>query len=262
MPSQQDIEAFARRASRIDVVPGVDLREVDQLSLLQELAGFYPAMPFTDDASAGLRYRFVNPSYSYADGIFLYSMLRRFRPRRLIEVGSGYTSALTLDTNERFLHNQIECTFIEPYPELLLSLISEGDKARTRVIPTRLQDVPLALFDSLEAGDILFIDSTHVAKVNSDVNYLFFEIIPRLAPGTMIHVHDVFPGFEYPIDWLREGRAWSEQYVLRAFLQFNASFRIRLFGNYMVQRHTDWFRTHMPLCLKNPGGALWMERVA
>jgi hypothetical protein len=180
----------------------------------------------------------------------------------VIEVGSGYTSAVTLDTSEHFLDGQVECCFIDPHPELLLSLITDRDRQRSRLIHSRLQDVDLALFDSLEARDVLFIDSTHVSKVNSDVNYLFFEILPRLTPGTMVHIHDVFPSFEYPLDWLRAGRAWNEQYVLRAFLEFNTAFRIRLFGAHMIHRHPDWFRANMPLCLKNPGGAFWMERMS
>jgi predicted O-methyltransferase YrrM len=261
IPSLDDIEEFGRLHVRPDAVPGVDLNEAAQLSLLTELAKLYPSMPFREEATPGFRYRFDNPSYSYADGIFLHTMLRHLRPSRVIEVGSGYTSALTLDTNEHFLENRVTCTFIEPHPELLLSLLTDDDRRTARVIRSRLQDVDLAVFDELEAGDILFIDSTHVSKVNSDVNRLFFEILPRLAPGTLVHLHDVFPSFEYPLDWLRNGRAWNEQYVLRAFLQFNATFTIRLFGSHMIQRHPDWFRMNMPLCLKNPGGAFWMQRV-
>jgi predicted O-methyltransferase YrrM len=262
IPSLEDIESSARRHKSPDQVPGVELNEADQLVLLGELTKFYPTMPFRDEATPGFRYRFDNPSYSYADGILLHTMLRYLRPRRVVEVGSGYTSALTLDTNEHFLGNQVSCSFIEPHPNLLLSLITEKDLQSVRVIRSRLQDVDLRLFDELEAGDILFIDSTHVSKVDSDVNCLFFDVLPRLKPGTLIHLHDVFPSFEYPLDWLRHGRAWNEQYVLRAFLQFNASFRIRLFGSHMIDRYPDWFRTHMPLCLKNPGGAFWMQRIA
>jgi hypothetical protein len=261
IPSAEDIDILERNPARAAPLPGVSLGDEAQLALLGELAQFYPSMPFTPGPTPGLRYRFENPSYSYADGTLLHTMLRWLRPKRLIEVGSGYTSALTLDTNERFLDNGLDCTFIEPYPDLLLSLLREGDRERIRILPTRLQDVDLSIFDSLQARDVLFIDSTHVSKVNSDVNRLFFEILPRLAPGTFIHIHDVFAGFEYPLPWLREGRAWNEQYVLRAFLQFNDRFGIRLFGNYIVNRHPDWFRTTMPLCLNNPGGALWMERV-
>ena len=262
IPSHEDIDEFGGRITSVEALPGIDLNEEGQLTLLEELAKFYPSMPFTSEGSPGLRYRFENPFYTYADAIFLYSMLRHLRPRRLIEVGSGYTSAVTLDTNDRFLEGQIECCFIEPNPDQLSNLMTDQDRLRYKVIQSRLQQVDLGLFDVLEARDILFIDSTHVSKVNSDVNRLFFEILPRLAPGTMVHIHDVFRGFEYPLDWLRQGRAWNEQYVLRAFLQFNSSFKIRLFGNHMVSRHTDWFRTHMPLCLRNPGGAFWMERTS
>ena len=261
MPSAEDVEALERRPPTTSPLPGIALNDEAQLTLLSELARFYSSMPFTAEQSPGLRYWFENPSYSYGDGTLLHSMLRWLRPRRLIEVGSGYTSALTLDTNQRFLDSRLSCTFIEPYPELLRTLLHPGDEQCVTIIPTRLQDVDLAVFDALAAGDVLFIDSTHVAKVNSDVNRLFFEILPRLATGTFIHIHDVFAGFEYPVQWFREGRAWNEQYVLRAFLQFNEHFRIRLFGNYIVPRHAAWFREHMPLCLNNPGGALWMEKI-
>jgi Methyltransferase domain len=260
MPSLEDIAAVAARSNDSPSYGGIDLRETEQLDLLGQLVRFYAALPFRPDATQGLRYRFDNPSYSYADGIFLYSMLRQLRPHRLIEVGSGFTSALILDTNERFLDNSVECTFVEPHPQLLLSLMSADDRRRTTLLPNTLQQVDLALFDSLDRNDILLIDSTHVAKANSDVNRLFFEILPRLASGTMVHVHDVFATFEYPVDWFREGRAWNEQYVLRAFLQYNDNFQVRLFGNFMVTRHADWFRTNMPLCLRNPGGAFWMQK--
>jgi len=138
--------------------------------------------------------------------------------------------------------------------------MTDGDRRRARVIALPLQDVDMALFDVLESGDILFVDSTHVSKVNSDVNRIVFEILPRLARGVFVHIHDVFYPFEYPLEWLREGRAWNEQYLLRAFLQFNASFTIRLFGNYVTDRYRDWFSKHMPLCLKDTGAALWLQR--
>jgi hypothetical protein len=261
IPSLEDIEHL--KAGGVDSwsVPGVDLNEEAQLSLLEEFARFYGDIPFTATGSPGLRYRFDNESYSYADGILFYAMLRYLRPRRIIEVGSGYTSALALDVNDRFLDGQTDHWFIEPYPDLLFSLITEADRRRSRIVQARLQDVGLETFKTLGPGDVLFIDSTHVAKVNSDVTYLFFEILPNLAAGVMVHLHDVFPGFEYPIEWLRQGRAWNEQYVLRAFLQFNDTFRVRLFGSYMIRRYADWFSSRMPLCLRNPGGAFWMEKV-
>jgi hypothetical protein len=261
IPSAADVDRFAGQ-SRIDSQTlGVDLHEDDQLALLGRLADIYPSIPFGDQATPGLRYRFDNISYSYADAVFLFTMLQLFRPRRLIEVGSGFTSALILDTNEKFLDGRLDCRFIDPFPSLVESLLTSADRERHQIIASRLQDIPVDDFRWLEPGDVLLIDSTHVAKVGSDVNFLFFEVLPRLARGTLIHIHDVFPSFEYPVEWLRQGRAWNEAYLLRAFLQFNSAFSVRLFGSFMIQRHREWFERHMPLCLRNPGGAFWMEKI-
>ncbi len=102
---------------------------------------------------------------------------------------------------------------------------------RHRLIEQRLQDVPLSEFQDLRENDVLFVDSTHVAKLGSDVLRIFFEILPGLAPGVYVHVHDIFWPFEYPEPWIAEGRAWTETYLLRAFLQFNSAFRIVLFSD-------------------------------
>lgn len=241
-----------------ETLPGIELRAEAQRALLEELARFYPELPFPRGRTNGARYWFDNPSYSYADAIFLYSMLRHLRPKRVIEVGCGWSSAAMLDTAERFLDGGVAFTFIEPYPETLRSLLRADDRAE--LIEARLQDVPLQRFDALEANDVLFIDSTHVAKAGSDVNRIVFEILPRLRPGVHIHFHDVFYPFEYPKPWLFDARGWNEDYFLRAFLQYNEAFQIALFGTYLIGRHRGWFERHMPLCLENPGGALWLRR--
>jgi predicted O-methyltransferase YrrM len=240
-------------------LPGIDLREKEQFSLLRELAAFYAEMPFARTRTAGLRYWFENPSYSYADAIFLYSMLRHLRPRRVIEVGCGYSSAAMLDTAERFLGGGVAFTCVEPYPETLRSLLRPGDPVE--LLEMKLQDVPLERFGALEANDVLFIDSTHVAKAGSDVNRIVFEILPRLRPGVHVHFHDVFYPFEYPKPWLLDARGWNEDYFLRAFLQYNSAFAIALFGTYLIRVDRKWFAQHMPLCLENPGGSLWIRRV-
>ena len=124
-------------------LPGIDLREAEQMALLTECIPFYADLPFKPHATPGLRYHFENGAYSYADAIFLHFMLRRLRPRRVIEVGSGHSSCVMLDTNAMFLDNSVDLTFIEPYPELLHSLLQPGDAERVRIVPDRLQDVPL-----------------------------------------------------------------------------------------------------------------------
>jgi glycosyltransferase involved in cell wall biosynthesis/predicted O-methyltransferase YrrM len=261
-----DLDVVKRDEARIfDLerrpLPGIELHEKDQVALLQTLLKYFPEMPFHDLPMDNLRYGFVNPSYSYSDGIFLYSMIRHFTPERIIEIGSGHSSCLILDVNDLFFGGRIKCEFIDPYPELLLSLLKKGEAETITYNRCRLQDVSLDKFEALEENDILFIDSTHVAKVGSDVNYLFFEVLPNLKAGVLIHFHDIFYPFEYPKSWVYEGRNWSEAYILRAFLQYNERFRIILFNTFLEHFHRDFFVQNMPLCLKNPGGSVWLKRM-
>lgn len=242
-------------------IPGIDLNEQEQLETLNTFKAFYDELPFPETKSEGLRYYFENPAYSYSDAIFLHSMIRFAQPRHIIEVGSGYSSGMILDTNELFFHGNIKTTFIEPYPELFFSLLKNSDKEKVKVIPSRLQDVDVAEFDVLDRNDILFIDSTHVSKVNSDVNRIFFHILPRLKSGVFIHFHDIFYPFEYPQAWIYEGRAWNEIYLLRAFLEHNSTFKIVAFNTYLEAFHEEFFQQHMPLCLKNRGGSIWLQKL-
>lgn len=259
VPSNDDLAAALRRLPVDTEASGVDLHVPEQMQLLREFAKMYPSIPLKENGTPGFRYRSGNEGYILGDAIMLHLMIRWSKPRRIIEVGCGNSSCVTLDTNEHFFDNKIACTFIEPFPALLESLLKPTDKIN--LIPARLQEVDLTVFDALEKGDILFIDSTHVSKLNSDVNRVFFEILPRLKPGVFIHIHDVFPGFEYPEQWVREGRVWNEQYVLRAFLQCNHHFRIRLFYGLLIHNDRAWFEQNMPLVLAKPGGAFWIEKL-
>lgn len=239
---------------------GLELNEEEQLNLLDEFIAYYKEMPFQAQKREDLRYYYENPAYSYSDAILLHCMIRYLKPKRIIEVGSGFSSCMTLDTNELFFGSSIVTTFIEPNPELLLTLIKDVDKSKSRIIPSNLQDIELSEFESLKANDVLFIDSTHVSKINSDVNYIFFEILPRLASGVHIHFHDIHFPFEYPKKWIYEGRAWNEAYLLRAFLQYNSAFSVVLMNTFMERFHESFFKKHMPLCLKNKGASIWIRK--
>jgi len=252
-PIPSDAEVRQRESAIFDatspIVLGVDMNEAGQLQLLSSLAPFYREQPFPITREEGLRYFFENGAFSYFDAIILYSMLRHLRPRRVIEIGCGYSSCVLLDTNELFFNNGIDCTFIEPYPQLLMSLMKEGDASRITVIPSNLQDVDPCVYAGLEPNDILFVDSSHVSKTGSDVNFVFFDILPRLAPGVYIHFHDVFHPFEYPKAWVYQGRAWNEAYLLRAFLQHNDAYAIQLSNSFLEHFHRDAIERDMPLCL-------------
>ncbi len=241
-------------------IPGIDLNESDQLALFEEFKEYYGEMPFKPQKTGSLRYYFENPAFSYSDAIVLHCMIRHVKPKKIIEVGSGYSSCMMLDTNELFFQNTINTTFIEPYPKLLLSLIKKEDRDRITLIPEKLQDMDLKEFESLESNDILFIDSTHVGRVNSDVNYIFSDILPVLNKGVYIHFHDIFYPFEYPKSWVYENRAWNELYMLRTFLQFNSSFKIIFFNTFLEHFYEDKFKSDMPLCMKNKGGNIWIRK--
>jgi predicted O-methyltransferase YrrM len=248
--------------ARVSTIPGIEVNATQQLALAKQLATYYGELPFTDERSAGLRYYYQNDWFSYGDAIALYSMIRHVRPQRIIEVGSGYSSAVMLDTNDLFFSKSIGLTFIEPNPERLYSLLSEEDKRRCEIIVDEVQEVPVERFDQLEAKDILFIDSSHVVKIGSDVVHLLTNVLPTLKKGVLIHIHDVFWPFEYPEIWLSQGRAWNELYMVKAFLQFNTHFRILFFNSYLAENHLETVAASLPLFQSNTGGSIWLEKVA
>lgn len=257
-----DLDDIASRESQIfdrtrTEVPGIDMRSADQLGLLPGFAAFYEEQPFTEQPADGRRYGFENDFFSYGDGLALYGMLRHLRPRRMIEVGSGWSSALALDVNDLFLDQAMECTFIEPYPDRLLELLRPADHDRVTVLERPLHAVPDSTFADLAAGDLLFIDSTHVSRVGSDVNRLLLDVIPALPAGVMVHVHDVFWPFEYPEQWVYEGRAWNENYLLRALLIDNARLQIVWFNGYLARMHPELVEKAMPLWRRNTGGSIY-----
>jgi hypothetical protein len=242
---------------------GVDLNEAGQRALLEKLATHYPAQPFPEEPAAGRRYHLNNSSYGHFDGIMLYSMMRHLQPKRIVEVGSGFSSAAMLDVNQHVLGGRTQLTFIDPDLSRLNVLLQPGDGTRATLIGKRVQEVPLeSVFTELEANDILFIDSSHVSKIGSDVNRLYFDVLPALQADVYIHIHDVAGNLEYPREWLDEGRAWNEQYVLRAFLMYNRAFEIALFTAWLFDTQNAFFRERMPLCARGGGGQIWLRKTA
>jgi len=206
--------------------------------------------------------------FSYGDGIVLYSFLRHFKPRRIIEVGSGFSSAAMLDVNELFFAGSIALTFIEPDPARLFALFKSADEVNCTVIREPIQKVPLELFRGLSKGDILFVDSSHVVKIGSDVLHLIAHVLPALEKGVLVHFHDILWPFEYPQKWLVSGRAWNEVYFLRAFLQYNNSFEIVYFNSFMERHCAELLQEKMPLVMREPSSpltpgnaSLWLRKV-
>lgn len=242
-------------------IPGIELNYIAQRKYLEKMKELYPGILKWKNMGEESQYRFRMDNLSFTDGdaVALYCMLNILKPKHWIEVGSGWTSALTLDVNEYCLNNTIELTFIEPYADLLRMVVKDSDNIN--LIERGLQEIDLKLFDKLEDGDVLFIDSTHVSKPQSDVNYLFFEILPRLKPGVFIHLHDIFFPFEYPQEWIKRGFVLNELFVLRSFLQYNDEFEIIYFQNMMEKICRDEMESVWPFEKKSiHGGSFWMRK--
>jgi predicted O-methyltransferase YrrM len=232
--------------------PGVDLNEGGQLQLAARL------QPLLAEPTAGPRYTTDNAMFGAADAAVFRAMLAHLRPARLLEVGSGYSTALALDeADTRAALSGLAITCVEPYPDRLLRLLRPGDAARVRLLRQPVQELGLAVYEQLGPGDVLFIDSTHVVKAGSDVIWLFLHVLPRLPAGVTVHVHDVFWPFGYPQEWLAQRRDWTEAYLLHAFLIGNASWEIAFFPSWLWQCHPEAVPERLR---REQPGSIWLRR--
>ncbi|MBM3512358.1 MAG: class I SAM-dependent methyltransferase [Alphaproteobacteria bacterium] len=259
-----DLDDLSQRAATVfDLgapVAGIDFHLDAQQNLFRELAALAAQFELPRDAIPSRRFYWNNDQLGPGDASVLAAMLLKLRPKRVIEVGSGYSSAVMLDIRQSGLAGEFACTFIEPYPNRLKTLLRPGDHAAVRLIEQRLELVDPAVFDALDAGDVLFIDSSHVSKAGSDVNHIVFNLLPRLRPGVVIHFHDIFYPFEYPREWFFNGnRSWNEAYILRAFLMNNPHYRILFFNHFVAYKCQD-LRDLMPPFWLNHGGSLWLVK--
>jgi hypothetical protein len=263
-PIADPVDIKAREAklwAKPNSMSGINLNDAEQLMLLKQLKPFtlgisYPVQKPDNETT----YFYENDQYPVLDAQFLYAALCHYKPKRVFEVGSGFSSLITADVNRSVFNNAIDFRCLEPYPRQFLI---DGVNGITELAQTKIEDMSLLYFDVLEENDILFIDSTHVSKVGSDVNYLFFEVIPRLKKGVIVHIHDIFLPDEYPKNWvIEQGRNWNEQYLLRAFLQFNSEWKITWAASYMGSRHMDAVHETFPdYPSLGGGGSLWMQRI-
>jgi hypothetical protein len=253
LTSYQDVERAI--AMTPNAAPGVDLREKQQLELAQVLAPMWSQTPQDLRYNAGPG----NTMYSLPDAVVYSSLIRHLEPSRILEVGSGYSSAVALDTAERW-QLYIDMTFVEPHPERLLGLLTDQDRERRTLRREPVQETPLELFAQLGDQDILFIDSTHVVKPGSDVWWLVLHVLPRLASGVYVHVHDIHWPFQYPDHWLRRQRDWTEAYLLHAFLAYNSAFDIVLYNNWLWTQHPEIVAEHLPAAQDVRCGGIWLRR--
>jgi hypothetical protein len=239
----------------------VQINTTFQLSLLRSIGEHWHEIP--EGGESLWRYDPDNDQFGLMDAYVLLCMLLYYKPASIIEIGSGHSSALMLDTIDlqHRLGSVPRVTFIDPHPARLEGLLRATDAGRARILSVPVQEVPLELFSQLAQRDVLFIDSSHVSKVGSDVNHIFFNIIPRLPKGVIVHIHDVFYPFEYEERWIMGGRFWNESYLVRSFLAYNSQFRIIMFNDYLWRHHPDAIEKYMPNAQRHSGSSLWIERI-
>jgi hypothetical protein len=231
--------------------PAIDFGWNDQIALLNDLAGYR-------DELSTLEFNFNNGYFSGFDAALYYSLIRHLKPQKIIEIGGGHSTQLASKALAANGSGSLIC--IEPYPERL-----NGAGPTMELIQKRVEEIDVDFFSCLAAGDILFMDSSHTVKFGSDVCYEFLEILPRLAPDVWVHVHDIFFPHDYPAEWLIERRmALNEQYLLEAFLSFNAQFQITLANYWLRLDHVNESARLWPNALSEDFGAssLWMKRTA
>ena len=204
-------------------------------------------------------YYWNNPMFTGLDAIGLYGLIREFAPQRIVEIGSGFSTHLSLHALRR--NGRGRLTAIEPYPsDKLRELTSELE-----LVTSKLQDTPRSLFETLESNDILFIDSSHVSAMDSDVNLEILQLLPALSQGVLVHVHDIFFPRDYPKHWVDDRRwFWNEQYLLYAFLLCNPSFEVLLPVQYLIgERWNETAAMFTPFRHDvRSGASIWLRRVA
>lgn len=267
LPHLGDLDRHLQALESVVELPGINLHHDDQLAWLNRFAVYTQDWPLKSDTTAPLRYFNENHYLPSGDAFVLAGFLRELKPKRVVEVGSGYSSALMLDVASHFDTGGTQFTFIDPDPSRLKHLLTSEDWKRAKIIEKPVQTVALETFTSLESNDILFIDSSHVSKAASDLNHIFFEVLPCLKRGVYIHFHDVFWPFEYPRDWLIDnGIAWNEAYLTRALLLGGDRFRIVFHLSYLEKVAAHSVTQLLPaemLPNKSTGapGSIWIQKV-
>ena len=247
------------RTTYVEMNADVQIKFVSTFNYSEELRAF--PLDRVDDP---VRYYLRNGSFEAGDAELYYSIVRKTKPRRIIEVGSGFSTRVAMEaiSRNRQEDNNYTCsvTCIEPYEMPWLS------KLDVQLVRKKVEDMDLSIFQELETGDILFIDSSHMIRPGGDVTFEILNILPSVKKGVLVHFHDIFTPADYPVDWLKHSfRFWNEQYLLEAFLTGNNNFEVTCALNFLATHHWKQIEHAFPLMamatIKQPG-SIWLRKVA
>jgi hypothetical protein len=252
---------------------GIDFNHDFQRRMVEEMTTTYkkelssfPALPPGGDISKSLTYAMDNPTFGLYDASLYHTIIRHFKPGYIIEVGSGQSlkvsmAAATINSQETN-SPKAGITVIEPFPDQVHNSHLLSAKDITTLIVKKVQDMDLDIFRSLKKNDILFLDSSHTVGSGTDTVHEILNILPELAPGVIVHIHDIFLPSDLPSDWIVDHhRVWAEQYLLQAFLMFNKEFEVLGSNVYMMLNFKSVFAERMPEQFQSRFGAsFWFRR--
>jgi hypothetical protein len=228
-------------------LPGINMNTAAQLDLLGQFHYAEELAAIPEDPTQGELFYYNNPNFAKGDAEALYSVVRRIKPRRIVEIGSGFSTLIAKKAWERNLfedkNSSCQHICVEPYEMQWLDAV-----AGINVIRKQVEKMDASYFSELEANDILFIDSSHMIRPQSDVLKIYLEILPTLNPGVYIHIHDIFTPYDYLDQWLiQEGKFWNEQYLLEALLSGNKQYEVILALNYLCHMHPAELEDKFPM---------------
>jgi hypothetical protein len=247
--------------SQAPTLSDIDINNDKQLSFLSDIINACDRFQFSEQKTEPYRYYYENNAFGCGDALIYATMLFKYRPKRIVEVGSGFTSALVLDVIDQIEGYDPEILFIDPYPQLAKEIANSSKGTRINITEAFIQDINPSTFDNLESGDFYFMDTTHIVKTGSDVLYHIEKVLPRLKSGVILHMHDIFFPFEYPPTWVFDMKlSWNELYYLRAFMAHNHDYEIMYFADYMRKIHAHKVLSVSPLFEKNGGASFWFNK--
>lgn len=244
-------------------IGGIDFQPEIQLEWLRKFE-YSTELLYLEKLEMGqnIKYSFKNSTFGPGDAEYLYSLVRYIKPKRIIEIGSGESTKVSVLASRKNREEGYPCEIfcIEPYEDLWLEQIQD-----ITIIRKCVEDIEISFFERLEENDILFIDSSHVIRPQGDILYEYQNIIPVLSAGVYIHVHDIFTPKDYPANWLfDEVYFWNEQYFVEAFLAYNDSVKIIGALNYLCHNYREELGKAFPI-FKNRAdaepGSLWLRKI-
>lgn len=240
---------------------GIDLNVEGQLKMLERLTFSQELLGIPSTKTEALEFHFNNHGFESGDAEYWYQLIRLVKPKRIFEVGSGYSTLIATkavsENRKNDANYQCEHICIEPYE------MSWLEDLEVTVLRKKVEDVDLSFFSELEENDVLFIDSSHVIRPGGDILFEYLEVLPSLNSGVIVHIHDIFSPQHYPMKWIKdEVRFWNEQYLLEAFLSSNREWRIVGALNYLFHNHYEKLKSVAPyLAFDREPGSFYLQKI-